>query len=1048
MSERKGWTLDLPAGLLHAWPGEAGGEWEARVERLVAAPGDAAGVVALSPGLLAVVPVGGDPAVLDAAVSYGRLLVRGPTGAEPIDARLLVSPGRARVAAAGTETLHDPLLADLQQKPPQLDPGEVHLTGRAAHTLEGDFGIEPAATYEGPAGRSVSLFRIGPGDGERPWRNAEILGRHLRGLPREELEAALRDALAGGGVARLSGPFGCGKTRLAMTALGGSAKDAARRRPRRLVVPSRRIDAPSLAEQLTALYAPLLGSDQRGEVEALAQRIAEGRRDRLFGGPGAAEREAEARAELSHRLRGLPGSPAATRGPSVLVIDDLEAADPTDLELLAGLAAGGEATPALALVGRTGIDWPESLTTTPEVRVTPLDEGEIQAFADNLLAGLSLPPTVEERLLESAAGNPFMLEEGVAAMIHRRALRRFYGSFFFSGGDDTTYVPSPRLIQHVEAEAGRLGVPAPLRLLAVAGAPAPTTELRSAISLAGARSAADTGWAEIYRVHGWLREEDTPWGRGIGFSSAALAAAVGSTLAPAAAARARRVLGELLSGLSQEPAARWAAYRLLAGSSAAIPVLLDLVSEERADTAAGVASDDALLAALIRELVNHRESGGDPETELKLLLAMLPLALRTAHLEGLAEELKHAMHLALQHSEGGPERMIALARLKADLDRREGRLSKAEETLRSALKTSQQVDDRGKAALLLQLGRVLIARQRLDEAESLFRRVLGQVERPGHAALAASCHFYLGNIALHRCRYQTAFDHHRRALDLRLETHGPIKPRIASLTAVGAASLALGRYPEALQHYQEAEDRAREAGDDEELSYVLLGIGRALSRLGDFAAASAPLRQVLALREASGDGLGEAVARLAVAENHLALDRPREALAEAREAHFRLSLLTDGKPLGQAEQLLGRIQLTRRKPKEARNYLLRALHFHNDRGDLAEAAFDRAFLLEAALGDQRLEDVMILARDLGRFLAGPTYPELGEQLDYCMYKALEWLCEKGEGSGDPSEHLRRAYRTLLAKAERLRPDLRQVFLFQIPENEAIVVAATRAGLSE
>jgi tetratricopeptide (TPR) repeat protein len=557
----------------------------------------------------------------------------------------------------------------------------------------------------------------------------------------------------------------------------------------------------------------------------------------------------------------------------------------------------------------------------------------------------------------------------------------------------------------------------------------------------------ERGWEEEYLARGWLVSRPTSWGAGVAFASPAVGAALAGTLAPETAARARNALGELLGELSREPAARWSAYQMLAGGSEGVPVLLDLA--ERAAGAGGPApaSDDELLAALIRELVAHRERGGDPETELKLLLALLPLALRTAHLEGLAGELRHAMHLALEHGGGGPERLLALARLKADLDRREGRLAKAEETLRKALETSHHVDERGKAALLLQLGRVLIARQRLDEAEKLFGQVLERVGRPGTEDLAAGCRFYLGNIALHRCRYEEALAHHQAALELRSASRGPVKPRIASLTALGAAHLALGRYGEALAHYREAEERSRQAGDDEELSYVLLGIGRALSRLGDFAAASAPMRQALALREASGDGLGEAVARLAVAENHLALDRPREALREAREAHFQLSMLTEGKPLGQAEQLLGRVQLTRRKPEEARNYLRRALRYHDDRGDRAEAAFDRAWLLDAALADGRPEEVAELTGALGEFLAGADYPELGERLDYRMYRGLEWLRARGEDAGDPLLHLGRAYRGLLAKAERLRPDQRQVFLYQIPDHEAIVVAATRAGLA-
>jgi len=75
---------------------------------------------------------------------------------------------------------------------------------------------------------------------------------------------------------------------------------------------------------------------------------------------------------------------------------------------------------------------------------------------------------------------------------------------------------------------------------------------------------------------------------------------------------------------------------------------------------------------------------------------------------------------------------------------------------------------------------------------------------------------------------------------------------------------------------------------------VLIGIGNALSRLGDFAAASAPLRQALAVREASGDGLGEAVARHGtVARIGRLLDAARGAASEAASAENRTSARRD-----------------------------------------------------------------------------------------------------------------------------------------------------------
>lgn len=1040
------WTLELPAALLHVWPRGDREGWQRRIGRLCDALGPGSGVYRLDTGLLAVVPVPGDPAVLDTAASYGRLLAAGarrPLSGGAGDAGLLVTPGVVRVAGDGAEAVPGPLLEDLERKPATLPPGEVHITGRAARTLETRREVVAAGPYDGPTGRSVPLYLVGRArDPKRPWRNPELLGRQLKAVARPELAEALHRAVAGAPAVTVRGGLGCGKTRLVIDTLAGSEPGF-----QRATTTPRRSAEPSLAEQIAAAWLPLAGN-RAGDFEGLMAAAAEGRRRQLLG--ESADDGAAATGELIAELPALLRSAARSTGrPLVLLLDDLERAEAQDLALVSLLLADAEAENLrLVLAGRRGATWPAAWDDLPRIDVPRFERGDQERCADQILSGLSLPSAVRERLLQASAGNPFALEEGVAALIHRRAVRRIYGNFFFSGGDDTGFVPSARLVQHVEAETGRLGSAAPLRLLAAAAVPLPAAELRSAAALAPGGGQAEPGWEERFVDSGWLERRASPWGEGVGFAIPAWASALVATLGPETAARARHASGELVAELARDPAARWAAYRLVAGSPEAVPLLLDLATRDpRAGGPALPASDEDLLAALTRELVEHRERGDDAETELALLLAILPLALRTAHLEGLADEIKKAMHLALEHGGGGPERLLALARLKADLDRREGRLAKAEQTLRKALKTSRLVDETGKAALLVQLGRVLIEQQRLDEAAKLFRQVLERVDHAGQEALTASCRFYLGNIALHRAAYRDAFDHHRRALELRRELPGALKPTIASLTALGAVCLALGRYSEALQYYEQAEEGARAAGDDEELAFVLLGVGRALSRLGDLAAAASPLRQALALREGSGDEVGEGVARLAVADNLLALDRPREALAEAREAHFRLSLHASGAPGAEAEQLLGRIQLSRRQPQEARGYLQRALAYHRDRGDRVAAAFDRAFLLDAALAEDSQDEVMTLTRQLGGFLAGDSYPEQGERLDYRMFRGLEFLRELGIETEDPEPFLRRAYQALLAKAGLLDPPLRQVFLYQIPDNEAIVLAATKAGLT-
>ena len=105
--------------------------------------------------------------------------------------------------------------------------------------------------------------------------------------------------------------------------------------------------------------------------------------------------------------------------------------------------------------------------------------------ASQLFAGLSLPISVQSRLLEAAAGNPFALEEGMVALIREKSMRRIYGSFFFSGDEHADYSPSLRLVCHLQAEACRLGGPIPYYILShlEKGAPAePVGAAASALS--------------------------------------------------------------------------------------------------------------------------------------------------------------------------------------------------------------------------------------------------------------------------------------------------------------------------------------------------------------------------------------------------------------------------------------------------------------------------------------------------------------------------------------------------------------------------------------
>jgi len=1026
--------LRVSAAFLRIWhPGLGSSEeagWSAVARKLEERLADAAGVHRLGLGFYAALPQPGDGDIVDAAAARGRRFLRelerrgGADRSGAFEVRMLVHPGWVEQRGETVSLIPDDLTRLLDDKPPPLAAGAVHLTARAALALETPWELAPAPAIPGPSGREIPVFRLGGEEGSRaPWHNREIWNRKVEWLSRPDIEERFAKH-ARAAVLRVTGPLGCGKTRTVLHVRSGGFPVV------HVGVAPSRIEVGSTGGRLLRRCATLLA----GQDDTLASDLGSLSEDLdttpLDGGHLALL------ADALHRI---------TRrvGPWTVVLDDLHRAGADDWRVAGGVLAASREDSSLraVLAGRNGAPWPEApkgLAALPQIEVPPLEPEAGRQLVEKLLPGVNLPETAQTRLLAAAAGNPFVLEEAVVRMIQRRSIRRFYGAFVFSGSETAAFEPSVRLAAQIEAEGRRLGATLPLRLLAVAGEPIPARELASAASLVGGE--AEASWELPFLEAGWLRQADSAWGAGVEMTSEALAAVWRGTLGDEARETLRRTLGELLSVLGGGEGL-WRSYRLLSGDPEAIPLLLETAGRKKSTGDRG-ASEDELVDALRTELEHHRDRGGTPETELRLLWRLMPMARRSGRLTEFAGDLDRALELA----EGEPRRIVALSLLKAELDHGEGRFREAEKTLRQALAHTEAIAEPQKALLLVQLGHLLMRQKRNAEAVALFQRILPMLEVAGLRSLAATCHFHLGNIALAENRLDDALEEHRQALQERRRAGTP-KAVSASLAALGAVSLARGQYPRALEHYQEAEETARETGDESEIAFALRGVGRALTRLGDYAAAAQPLRRCLEIREHGDDVTGEAVARLEVAENYLSLNNPGEALEAARQAAFRLNLLGGSAAQGDAERLLGRIQAQRRRPEEARKHFLAALDHHTREEASVAAAFTRASLIRIELDQERRSELIPLVRDLATFLERSHYPELGERLDLQLYRALTWLDEPVEGTREPLFYLRRSYKSLMDKTAHLDPGMRNRFLFQIPDHEEIVAAATREGIS-
>jgi tetratricopeptide (TPR) repeat protein len=981
-----------PAMLLIAWR-EDGGEVAQPVEPLAAHR--------LADALYGVLAEPADPAVCEAAFTAGRrLLDAQPPG---VAVRAVVLPGVLIDRGGGLLVAPDPLVDELLHRPPSLASGVVHLTGHALRELEGPWESTLAQEWRRPSGRTLPLHLLDrPTIDDRVWRNPQLFHRATATVDRsegEDLTAALAEPAAW-----IEGPIGCGKTRAVLHALRRADTVYAR-------CWSERSGGPSLAAQL--LHALAARDPAVGAVPLRwpAVRSAEEGLDNSLLAHLESRREA----------------------PLHVVLDDLEAGRAEDLALVERLLAlrplGGGLR--LALIARPHGRVAVLANHLPRVRLSALPEDEAELVWQQLAEGLSLPPEVDRRLQRAGGGLPFALEEGLVELVRQRFLRQLYGNYFFSGPPDAGFLPTARLVRHVEAEAGRLGAGLALRVLAMGGeelaldlAPAVCAEL-------GERLAPH--WANAPREGGILvAPPEAPEEARLLAPAIQLCLVAG--LGPDARAAVRSAIADAVTRATPGAPPTWERYQLLAETPEAVPLILKLAgSQQRIDP-------QDLFQATRNEIEAHRNRGGDEATELALLMVFLRLARQLGALKNLESVIDRAIWLARDE----PLRRLALITLKAEHQQFAGHLREAEASLVEGLELARGVDPTRKSLILIQLGKLLQRQDRYAEARRLFEDLLPAVERVGNRALTAACRYHLGNLFLHEGHTRRALECHQQALEERralgLEQHvGP------SLTAVAAVRLAEGDYPKAIAGYQAARGQLQQHGGRGEVSYALLGLARTYNRLGDPEAAAPLVRESLELRGSLDDQVGEAIARLAMAETHLLLGQLDQALREARRASFRLDMLTMHRYVGDAEQLIGRIQLQLRQPARAIAHLDSAFSFHRQHGHLRDATYDRAWMLEAALA---LDDEAAVQRhcaDLTAVMSTIRYPESGEVIDLRLFRGLRWLQARGRDAGDPLVPLRRAYRALCAKTEHLETAMRNRFLLHVPDNRAILDFAAELG---
>ena len=161
----------------------------------------------------------------------------------------------------------------------------------------------------------------------------------------------------------------------------------------------------------------------RPATDAERARIAGGIAALLAGTPASPE-------ETFFVVRRLFAALAAAR-PVVLVIDDLQWAEPLLLDLVEHLVQWGSGVPLLVLVGaRPELRDMRSSLVTPGgfvadvVTLAGLDAGAAMRLAANVIGAADLPAAVAAKVLATSEGNPLFVGELVRMLVHEGALKK------------------------------------------------------------------------------------------------------------------------------------------------------------------------------------------------------------------------------------------------------------------------------------------------------------------------------------------------------------------------------------------------------------------------------------------------------------------------------------------------------------------------------------------------------------------------------------------------------------------------------------------------
>lgn len=655
-------------------------------------------------------------------------------------------------------------------------------------------------------------------------RDAELSG--LLGTVRE-LESE------GGEVVLIEAPAGVGKTRFVDAVVQRLGELPAERRPLVLTGTFRNLGIgrplQAFSQLVTGMFGsgreispeqiqPLLG-DATGIAESFAALVSG--RARPDGAPSLS-RHSVATA-FAHVFRTL-----AERRPVVVVLENLQFADPESLELFGFLARLAGSLPLLVVATyrpppegsalRATLSALEPVEHLSRARLEPLTDEETTELVHVLVAPDPRREALAQRLVASARGRAGLVVQTLLLLRDRGVL---------GGG------PFERLSFVDAAPLGAIEADGDdVYAARIAALSQPARELAQVAAIQGLYFDSDVARIALDWAHGRVEE----------------------------------VLAELADRFlvtGRGGVWRFTDHSLFLHATAELDdETLARLHESVADAFLGSRNPDARPPGSTHGVLSYRVAWHYLLAERPLRgLLYVPKAL--VHLRetwrlGVAERLAAQACRALAELPDRAGELTDMRLERAQLLGQLGRRAEQRELLQQALLWARERDDAQRQARAhLAQATLYEDVHRLRDAREEARLALQCAQRAGDKRVISRSHVLLGRVAFGEARYQQARTQLKRALEMARELLDDIAAAEA-LQALGHISQGVGSFEHAEELQREAMRIYRRSGDLAHEADSLQSLGQISAALGDRVKAEGYLRRSLAIHRALGDGYAEA----------------------------------------------------------------------------------------------------------------------------------------------------------------------------------------------